>query len=66
MLQLVIQRAMHGFIINDNNFQNYNEYTYKARRTKYYIGGRRGFRNKHATYWSGRNITYSDSRLDPN
>ena len=34
MLQLVIQRAMHGFIINDNNFQNYNEYTYKAHRKK--------------------------------
>ena len=28
---------MHGFIRNENNFQNYNEYKYKARRTKYYI-----------------------------
>ena len=29
-LQPAIQRTMHGFIINENNFQNYNEYTYKA------------------------------------
>ena len=25
---------MHDFITNENNFQNYNEYKYKARRTK--------------------------------
>ena len=76
---------MHGFIRNENNFQNYNEYKYKARRTKYYstntkhaeqnitYGARRGFRNKHTIYWSGRNLTYSrrmillcHSRTDPN
>ena len=27
---------MHYFITNENNFQNYNEYTYKARRKKLY------------------------------
>ena len=32
---------MHGFITNENNFQNYNEYAYKARRTKYYIGSQK-------------------------
>ena len=32
---------MNGFITNENNFQNYNEYTYKARRTRYYIGSQK-------------------------
>ena len=32
VLQPAIQKMMHGFITNENNFQNYNKYTYKARR----------------------------------
>ena len=36
VLQPAIQKTMHGFITNENNFQNYNEYTYKARRKKLY------------------------------
>jgi len=41
VLQPAIQKKMHGFITNENNFQNYNEYTYKARRKKYYIGSQK-------------------------
>ena len=40
MLQPAIQRTMHGFITNENNFQNY-EYTCKACKTKYYIGSQK-------------------------
>ena len=41
MLQPAIQRMMHRFITNENNFQNYNEYIYKVRRKKYYIGSQK-------------------------
>ena len=32
---------MHSFITNENNLQNYNDYTYKAWRKKYYIGSQK-------------------------
>ena len=33
MLQPAIQKTMHGFITNENNFEKY-KYTYKGRRKK--------------------------------
>ena len=57
VLQPAIQKMMHGFITNENNFQKY-KYTYKERRKNITYGARRDFRNKHATYWSWRNATY--------